>query len=804
MAPKIDPTSIHLGGDSPEFSAEYVPVLPEDQPPNCALPPASPLSVPKKPLLPLLATCSVSFPDVIPLPPVYNPPNLKFLACEHLSANVDIQTTSAAKKSYFTLSSNGPKTGDSGLGDCSITLGGLLAIDACESFTSSSVVTFNGAASGSLVLTPSNAPACGVALQGNILVKACEDFSATNSIAFGDGMSPSSYIRVIPSSAPNCGFTLTGLIAPIVKEACEKFEASIAVTSHGKSIKKNAWSIKPSSTPDCAVDIVGDLDIDACASFTATSNLNIHGKAVKSGRQAINVKNTPDCGFSFDGDWEIDACPSVSVSNSIKSKGLVIRTNSLQLKSTTDKCGIELAGELDIFACSGINLTGGWNMHGGIVKKNTLRIETRANADGAMCGLNFTGEAQFEACAELGVTTVVTNGTITIKLGGKEYKAAIVPILEALPMPTRPDDAGKCALELKLKMPEINLDLGNEIITGVDSSRLLNIGLVVNNGILGLARGGGNGFPGSLSCSLHSTMELETLRVDTIQPSACCVPGDCPAFIDLCKNFINIKQLNVEEITANPCRFMEHKSRFDLAGGTIDLKSHSLTEVYTHISDKEFWSHNYSAQSHLSSCSLIITTHSNDSSFEVDVCNQKLEFYGGGNAANYFKYSGYTGDLALTTVQGTVTVAPQSITLVGTGEQSAGLNFDSVYIDNCGATAGLSPQGLYMVNGESVNAGLTPAGLYLSSGDTANAGLSADSLYMNDGNGSVGLGVNGLGINPGGGASTMLEAGQLTMTGTGPGTVTIAAPGKDAYFQQVTLCVAGVNKTAWVLMTEPE
>jgi hypothetical protein len=313
MSNEIDPSSINLGGAAGpyQYFANYLPIDPATQPDSCLLPGGVNFEIPPTPLVPLEEACLFTFPDVIPLPPVYNPPNVKFSACETLTAVANVTTCTATKKSYLTLISTGPTpTPDNGPAGCSLELSGNICIDACESFSSKSHIFFSKAASkSSLTLTPTSTPDCGVELAGNIVVEACENFSANSNISFLKAAKDST-LSLVAKHQPDCGLDITGIITV---DACETFDAKVNIAVNGDAVKKSLFSIEPIGTPDCGFTLNGDLLIEACTDFKASGKINFRGASVIANTIALQTTGQPDCGLTLSGDVEIQACTDFNV-----------------------------------------------------------------------------------------------------------------------------------------------------------------------------------------------------------------------------------------------------------------------------------------------------------------------------------------------------------------------------------------------------------------------------------------------------------------------------------------------------------
>ena len=440
MANKIDPASIDLGKTQPNtYSANYLSVLLSEQPAECALPPALPLELNPTALLPLNPACAFQFPDVTPLPPVYNPPNIKFLACETMGAYTSITAINAAKNSNLLLTSVGPKVNsEGGPADCALNLTGLLDVQACESFSGNVNITFGNALRDSnLVVDTSGIPDCGFSLVGNLNVDACETFTANTDISFR-GAARGSQLFLEPSSSPDCGVDLVGVVNVV---ACETFSGNVDIRMSGAPVAYSNFSIIPTSTPNCGFDLVGDVVINACADFKATSRVTIGGTAVKSGNLTLTSQNQPYCGVDLVGNIVVDACQQIEVSGKVNTSGAL--NGSIALSSvgcginidgnldvqacetftaannvtfggspgavsgtltltpvSSPNCGVDLTGTIDVTACTGFTADGSINFSGKGVKSSNITITPTSEPN---CGITFGGAVVMQACESIDI-----------------------------------------------------------------------------------------------------------------------------------------------------------------------------------------------------------------------------------------------------------------------------------------------------------------------------------------------------------------------------------------------------------------
>lgn len=410
MANKINPASIHLGGDTLQYFAEYLPLLPQDLPASCELPPALQLELTPVPLVSLNESCSFQFPDVLPLPPVYNPPNLKFVACETLVASANITTCPATRNTHLTLNATGPLSDeDGGPGNCKITLDGAICVEACENFTGSAHITFDNATKDSnLTFISKGAPDCGFELLGNIVVNACETFSTTSNLTF-KGAAKDSFLALTPRSAPDCGLDLSGIVTVT---ACEKFTADVDISVKGdKVVKKNNWKIENRSTPDCGFKLIGDVEINACADFTATGEILLKGPNWNSGSGITIVSMpSPDCGLSLQGVLDIKACAEFTASSSVTFSGTAGVSGSIVATPTSaPNCGIALSGNVIIDACKELDIAVGATT-GGVISFFTSTGEAAGSVDLAP---RITITSGATDCSK-NISISLANGSVTL------------------------------------------------------------------------------------------------------------------------------------------------------------------------------------------------------------------------------------------------------------------------------------------------------------------------------------------------------------------------------------------------------
>jgi hypothetical protein len=553
MSNKIDPDSIDLGKEQPNtYSAKYLPVNPADLPPSCALPPGTSLDLTIPPEITLNQACVFQFPDVVPIPPTYNPPNLKFLACETLSADTNITFGHAAQGSSLVLTPVGPQvTEDGGPGNCGLQLTGNIDVLACETFSANSQIYFSGAVdklNSRINVTPASAPDCGVALTGLIKVDACEDFKVTTNIAYLRA-AKKSQINATATTIPKCGLDISGIIDV---EACEKATVVADVGITGPAVKKNNWSITPATFPDCGFNLKGDVKIEACTDFKSTGTIRIGGNGVTV-RSPITLTATgqPNCGLNITGDVDLKMCSGMTTAGAFNISGKGVKSNSLALKARGyPDCGIDIAGALVFEACDNITTTS--NVTFSSSGRSSLSLSSSSN-----CGLQLTGN--IAACTSINVFSgaAVTSNIIVETPKEKVNTGKITLGVEAI-------QNGNCGVMLipKIKVDAITL---KSILTSVDN----------NSSVDSIA---GNLYTGEDKLRLKSD-EFGKVSLDGKLPApvfGCEMEDDDYAF-----SKIELATLNVDSIDTSSC--CESNNSIKLCAGRIDFSdesgnSMSLTE----------------------------------------------------------------------------------------------------------------------------------------------------------------------------------------------------------------------------------
>lgn len=594
MSNKIDPDSVDLGKTQLNiYSAKYLQVDPADLPPSCALPPGTSLDLTISPEIILNQACVFQFPDIVPIPPTYNPPNLKFLACETLSADTNITFGHAAKSSSLVLTPIGPQIAeDGGPGNCGLQLTGNIDVLACETFSANSQVYFAGAVDklrSRISVTPASAPDCGLSLTGLIKVDACEDFKVTTNIAYLRA-AKNSKLNAKATSIPKCGIDLSGVIDV---EACEKATVVADVGITGPAVKKNNWSITPNTFPDCGFNLKGDVAIEACTDFTSTGTINISGDSVKV-RTPISVTPTkqPNCGLTLAGNIEVQACSKMTTSGSFNVSGKGVKSNSLALKARGyPDCGIDIAGSLILETCD--KITAASNVTFSKVGASSLTLSASST-----CGLQLTGN--IAACTDMQIFVT---------------EASIVPIVIETPREAVSENLtlsitalqnGNCGVMLvpKLEMSS-KIKLQNFIKADTARASVVPGNLYTEEDQLGIRvdDDGTVGLKGSLpapvfGCEVEpgdfsfNALELKSLNVDNIYPSSCCESSGNS--IDVCYGRIDFSSetgnVSVQTdgvfldtpgtgttIQSGVATFSDNGGSCNITGGSITLSSESGT-----------------------------------------------------------------------------------------------------------------------------------------------------------------------------------------------------------------------------------
>lgn len=843
MSLTIDPAKIHLGGVVAQYYTEYLLVPLQDQPAQCVLPSDVPLTLSQKPLLPLNPVCEFQFPPVIPIPPVYIPPPptiTTYPACSTMLVTTDVATCPATKNSYLALSSSGPeKTSDGSPSECKITLEGSLCVEACESFSASSALTFSGAASGSsLTLDANGQPDCGFILSGDINVNACETMTTSADVSFL-GAAAGSFLTISSRNAPSCGVDITGAINV---NACETFTAISNVNIYGTAVDRFIFTVDALTAPDCGVIIAGDVEINACKEITVQSNVQLNGSAFtqKTKRYAKIGEYLPDKGTYA-------AAPSSSPAASFKplpapatgaaapqqppvgySDSMITESSGSSLQLVVgESCGVTLLGEINIQACTDFNAEGSIVFSGKSV--TTVKPITVTPSPQPDCGFKLAGEIKIDACQETIISTSFSGGKIHVSSAGVPF--GTIDLAPSLTV-TKGKDGCSNTLELNLKDGYLDLVTGaGNGINGVNGSNGSGYGGDVNNSNTSINVtnvGGITCYHCNAARKCQRKMNLEVLEVTSIyQTQMPCCESYCPHYINLCEGTANLGAVHADLFLPGDCSSVGLDNYLDLGAGQLYLASE----------DNSFTMYASGLSAVMGTTSVTIA----GSSLTLD--NPEL---GSVKISNYYA---------------------TFIDIIGAnkGEFSGGyLTLTSTGSGGCGATY-LEPGGVTFINsdGAKTTAGADTEGAegdtyttvckdsVVSRGSVGMISLDNGELTCSDHINAGGVGLNSTTINKGsvvvkGMDSTITQVTGAAITQTVPkyptlgnylypgvmelkgasaqlvvddGTMTIStnttgtsinlAPhglpaNTNIYFQEIDVCVDGKTKKAWVLMSDPQ
>lgn len=547
MAPKINPDSIHLGGDTPEYFAEYLPTDPGTLPEACIIPEVPELTLTLPSLTNLNEVCETVFPEVTPLPPIFNPPVVRFTPCEELVAEVAVQTTRATRNSRLTLSTIGPTAGEDGDPSiCGFIVGGVFAIEACETFTASSLVTFSNQARGSTLSVESKSnPECGFVLKGNIDVKACPSVTATSNVQI-TGKGGGGYLRLDRSG--DCDLKLTGAVN---FDACPEILSSGIVQVTGKG---GAGSISLQSVGKCSPQLIGNIEVNACPEVSASGTVLVTGRG---GRGSISLEQITDCGAALTGDIEIDACDAINLSGSVEITGEGA-TGSIRLVNDGG-CGGVLVGQVNVpKSCGVVDVSGlvTVNSVGGGNVAATGSISLSSGGGGGICAIGIQGELNIPGgCSVIDIATRVNSTQLEIrnKRGQKLSTTTIAASLSYMAQPC----GGVLTLSFTEPLPLI-VDAGitvNEEYMDTSSGWAWNH---TSAPYLDLDENNMLSLKGTLpipyfSCEANdsefafSDLDLNSVNVNTINGSSCCGGGGYS--IDLCQGEAILTSISIDNDT---------------------------------------------------------------------------------------------------------------------------------------------------------------------------------------------------------------------------------------------------------------
>lgn len=771
MSSQINPGSVSLNSLNypQQYFAEYLPVPKEEQPPSCALPPGTELDLTPTSLLPLIESCAFQFPEVVPLPPVYNPPsipnlpNLQFQACETLTAQATVYTAHAAKNSSLQLVAGGPKVNTpGGTADCTLNLTGLIDVVACETFDAQVNVGFLRAAKPSkLNIASTKTPNCGFSLSGVIDVAACEEFKATSSVTFLRAAKPS-LLKLTYTNIPNCSIDIGGLIDV---DACEKFEGKLDFNVSGPAVKKSQFSIQNTSTPNCGFTAIGEVQIEACTDFTTTGALNITGTAVKSNTLTVAANSQPNCGLVFSGGVVIDACREFTANSTLSFGGNAVKNQYIGITTkSAPNCGLTLTGSVQIDACDKVEIDTSGIKFSGLYGTSVNGSITGTSAAAPNCKIGLSGNVIVDACGSVQIQTDIQGGTIYLNnsKGAPSQKEIIRPTISQMV------GVDKCTPLLKFSFPDISFEAIKSLSTNKDSKIGVMDGCIWEVEHDGLYLEFDEAF-GDLtlngqipkpcfrcenqgsSCEVNN-MELSYLSVDTIQPSSCCT-DESVMTLDLCGGLINISDgyTATTKISSRAYLLDNNDGEYcHISPGSISLAGGDPQGGGT-------------GQVNLSVFGLTITSNTGDS---ATLTGKMLSIAPDTGGSATFDSSSVTG----TDDQG------NSYTLSGESLSLAPADGGTVYITSTS---------LDIVSESSDTINITGQHLSLSTADNS-VYISGSNIHLTNENGAMDITGN-VSISTGGGSFTISEV-ESQM---------------DLRLRQVEFCEGGVSKTAWVLMTAP-
>lgn len=613
MSNSIDPDSIHLGGNDAQYYAAYIPTpIPEPGTP-CALPPEIPWNVHTRELLPLSQSCLFAFPDVTPLPPIYNPPVFNFASCETLSTDVKFTFSKPFKGSTLTLTTEGPKSGRSGMSECKFVLEQDLHLpDICESFNAESDITFSkNLANSSLQLVSSTAPDCGFLLKGNFdLANVCETANIDLDISYRGAIRNS--VLFVNSGGPgSCDHIIGG---DLNVDACETFTAKSSV-GFSRQLDKSTLSIVPRGTPDCGFELTGNITLgEVCESANMSTNVKFEGAARKSvltfrvPRSTYSIGSPPSapgypgyvspdgvfyneqgaasCDSELFGSIVVDACETFITDYQINFVGAPVRKSNWSLSSSSaPSCAAILTGDVEIQACTDFFAGGTINFSGNAVKSGGVQLLATGQPS---CGVMLTGDVEINACASVGLTAK-QQGTGKVKVmsysaGGGAVTLGEMDMGISLDVVT----TGECTSDIVLNIPDQELWLDGydlevdetqvDIVYGKDwEASKHNMRLLKEDKKLKLkgagccttdftCQGGGGPFE-------KSEIKLKKLKIkyeEWVVPE-CCEPVCGHHYMDWCPGIGEWKKWYLMEILSSPCCGSSNK--IDMCKGQVDVAS---------------------------------------------------------------------------------------------------------------------------------------------------------------------------------------------------------------------------------------
>lgn len=257
-------------------------------------------------------------------------------------------------------------------------------------------------------------------------------------------------VRVTPTPSPledlslNCKFAFPQvfLTPPIynpptvIPASCEDFTATIDVEQTGAA--KGEFTVEPKSTPNCALDIKGSIDVIACETFTTNISSNIRGKGLTgAGLKAVS-SSTPYCGVDLSLDLALQAC--VDFTSSIKTKfpdAMAGSNFSITRKGQPD-CGLDLDLSLALDVCETFNATVDTTLSPPSAGTFLATIENKPTPE---CGTDINLELALDVCEQ---STFTIGGDV--RSGGRGVTGTFT-------QNNKPDCGGD--LEINVTIPEV-------------------------------------------------------------------------------------------------------------------------------------------------------------------------------------------------------------------------------------------------------------------------------------------------------------------------------------------------------------
>jgi hypothetical protein len=397
-------------------------------------------------------TCTFEFPEAIAIPPIYNPPPPKIIACEAFTATTSLIASGAAKSTILNLIAAGPK-------ECGIELTGIIDVQACEEFTANVDIDFGSShrkAGSSAAITSTSSPQCGLNLTGYFDVLVCEELTVNTDVQFsGAADKGSSLLLGKTSEAPLCGLDLTGLINV---QACETFEASADITFGGANEKGgSSISLVSRNQPECGLELTGVINALACEELTVNTDVQFGGAAEKGGSSIVlnTTSEAPLCGLNLTGNINVLACETFEADGTISITGAGVSGGPITVTSrTVPACGLTLSGDVSIDVCETFDASGSLDVTGMSGASGQLSVVSRGKP---ACGVDINGQIVLpQVCENFQLS--VSGGSISISIsspcGGNSGTINLNPAVSVMGPPT-------CGATIALGSGSISLDVGN-------------------------------------------------------------------------------------------------------------------------------------------------------------------------------------------------------------------------------------------------------------------------------------------------------------------------------------------------------